>query len=79
MNEQLEQIKEWFAKFLNYRENKPKPEPIEIVNKKRPTHKGLFTPYRVVNVLSVDIENGVVWEEGYFEPQPLILFHEIEN
>jgi len=78
MNEQLEQIKEWFATFLNYRENKPEPEPIEIVNKKRPMHKGLFKPYQVVNVLSVDIENGVVWQEGWFTPQSIFLFREIE-
>ena len=76
---QLEQIKEWFATFLNYRENKPEPEPVQIVNKKRPMRKGLFAPYRVVNVLSVDIENGVVWQEGHFEPQPIFLFKEIQE
>lgn len=79
MNEQLEQIKEWFATFLNYRDNQTEPEPKEYTNKKNQMHKGFFKPYTTVNVLKVDKEKKLVWQEGHFTPQPLFLFHEIEN
>ena len=75
--ETLDSIKQFFETFLNYKENKEPIEPIEIVNKKKTMHKGLFKPYRVVNVLAVD-EKGVL-QEGWVTYQSDALFHEITD